>query len=269
MRTEPERNGWSPESLPATEDVVGTPISTTSYRQMLDLLGGPKPSDRALVVAVCNVHSVMSARRDPVLAEALRRADVATPDGMPLVWAMRRLGVAGQQRVYGPDLMEMALPYGLERGWTHYFYGATPETLAALRDAAERLAPGAQVLGMHAPPFRPLTEVEQRLDVERIRDSGAEIVWVGLGMPKQEKWMRQVAPELPGVALVGVGAAFDLLSGRVPQAPDWLQDRGLEWAYRLYREPRRLWRRYLWNNPAYLVALARQLAGAGRSRAHV
>lgn len=239
-------------------DVLGTPISLTSYDEMLSVLDRP-PEDRALKVAVCTVHSVMTARQDPRLAAALRDADVATPDGMPLVWALRASGHREQQRVYGPDLMAAAFPYGISRGWSHYLYGATEDTLARLVGALGERAPGARIVGTHAPPFRPLTREEEDAVIEDIRSSGADIVWVGLGMPKQELWMAQVAHRLPGVAVVGVGAAFDLLSGTVRQAPSWMQRIGLEWLFRLSQEPRRLWRRYLWNNPAYLGLLGAQL----------
>ncbi len=252
-------------AVPPRVEVVGTPISLTSYDEVLALLDA-RPADRPTVVAVCNVHSVMTARSDRDVARALSTADVATPDGMPLVWALRQLARADQTRVYGPDLMRAALAHGVERGWRHYLYGATPSTLNLLRQAAERIAPGVQIVGWHAPPFRALTAREEQAVLADIRASGADLVWVGIGMPKQELWMQRVAEELPGVALLGVGAAFDLLSGVVPQAPPGLQAAGLEWLYRMLQEPRRLWRRYLWNNPRYLVLLAGQLLFARRPR---
>lgn len=248
---------WATDGLPARVPVVGTPISLTSDAELLELIDR-RPADRALAVAFCNVHSVMTARRDPHVAAALAGMDVATSDGMPVVWALRLLARPGQARVYGPDFMEAALPYGLERGWRHYFYGATPDTLERLRAAAQRLAPGVRVVGMHAPPFRTLTPAEEDDVAAEIRDSGADLVWVGLGMPKQELWVDRMRDRLPGVALLAVGAAFDLVSGTVKQAPDWMQDRGLEWAYRLAKEPRRLWRRYLYNNPAFAALALRQ-----------
>lgn len=250
--------GWAAADLPAKAPIVGTPISLTSYAELLELIDR-RPTDRALTVAFCNVHSVMTARRNPDVAAALGGMDVATSDGMPIVWALRRFARPEQARVYGPDFMEAALRYGLERGWKHYFYGATPDTLQRLRDTAERLAPGVQVVGMHAPPFRPLTRPEEEEVAADIRDSGADLVWVGLGMPKQELWTDRMRHRLPGVAILAVGAAFDLVSGTVKQAPDWMQDRGLEWVYRLANEPRRLWRRYLYNNPAFAVLVLTHL----------
>lgn len=246
--------------LPPRRPVVGTPISCTSYDEVLRLVDD-RPSDRATTFYFCNVHSVVEARQDRDLAAALADVDVATSDGMPLVWALRALGVPDQERVYGPDLMELALAHGVERGWKHYFFGATDETLDALVAAADRIAPGVQVVGRHAPPFRALRDDENDAVVADVLASGADCLWVGLGMPKQEKWVHEVAPRLPGVAVLAVGAAFDLLSGTVPQAPDHLQERGLEWAYRLVQEPGRLWRRYAQTIPRYGVALASQLAG--------
>jgi N-acetylglucosaminyldiphosphoundecaprenol N-acetyl-beta-D-mannosaminyltransferase len=240
-----------PPSRPIRVDILGTSIATTSYAEVLEAIGRP-PADRAQLFAFCNVHSVMTARRDHDVRAALDLMDTASPDGMPLVWVLRRRGRSNQTRVYGPDLMELAFPYGVDLGWEHFFFGTTDETLDRLTDSARRLAPGVRIVGRYAPPYRPLTPAEGDDIIDRIRGSGANVVWVGLGMPKQELWMQSVRERLPGISLMGVGAAFDLLSGTVPQAPDWIQDRGLEWAYRLWREPRRLWRRYLINNPSFL-----------------
>lgn len=242
---------------PTSVDVLGTSIATTSYGEVLRAIAQP-PADRAQLFAFCNVHSVMTARRDRDVREALDAMDMATPDGMPLVWTLRRRGHPSQPRVYGPDLMELALAHGVALGWRHFFFGATDETLARLCASAEVLAPGIRIAGSYAPPYRPLTPHEEDDIVGRIDDSGANLVWVGLGMPKQELWMHRTRDRLPATNLLGVGAAFDLLSGTVPQAPDWLQDRGLEWAYRLWREPRRLWRRYLYNNPAFVLLALRE-----------
>lgn len=244
--------------LPVRANVLGTHISLTGYGEVAQVLATSR-SDRARVVAVCNVHSVMSARRDRALAAALDEADIATPDGMPLVWALRALARPGQNRVYGPELMHRALISGLTPGWKHFLYGTTQDTLDRLQRAIHHLAPGAVLVGTIAPPFRPLTPEEEDDVVATIRRSGAQIVWVGLGMPKQELWMHGVRHRLPGVTLVGVGAAFDILAGTVRQAPPWMQRSGLEWLFRISQEPVRLWRRYLWNNPAFLGLLGIEL----------
>jgi N-acetylglucosaminyldiphosphoundecaprenol N-acetyl-beta-D-mannosaminyltransferase len=241
--------------LPEKAPVVGTPISITSYEEVIAAIVERSP-DRALSVAVCNVHSVMSARRDPRLRAALVDSDIATPDGMPLVWALRWTVRPDQQRVYGPELMRRALT---STTLNHYLYGATPETLEALITRIADIAPNARIAGQYSPPFRALTEEESASIEDVIRQSGADVVWVGLGMPKQELWMADVRDRLPGFALVGVGAAFDFLAGTKRQAPSWMQRAGLEWLFRLIQEPRRLWRRYLWNNPAFMLLLARQV----------
>ena len=251
-------------AFPERVDVVGTAISATSYAEVLDIIEG-RPDDRATVIAVCNVHSVMTARRDPKLRDALANADVATPDGMPLVWAIRWLYGADQQRVYGPDLMEAALT-DTARGLRHFLYGSTEETLNRLGERIPTFAPEAEIVGTISPPFRDPSPEELAEHAGRIRDSGANVVWVGLGMPKQELWMESVRPLLPGVALVGVGAAFDFLAGTVRQAPRWVQGAGLEWLFRLAKEPRRLWRRYLFNNPLFVVILCAQVVGKGKAK---
>lgn len=251
-----------PMAYPSKAPVVGVPISTTTYAEVLDAMARPAP-DRALVVSVCNVHSVMTARKDPSIREAIESSTIATPDGVPLVWTLRRTANPVQERVYGPEIMRRALLESPERGWRHYLHGSTPETLQRLQAAIAEMAPHAEIVGSFSPPFAPPTPETDHADAERIRESGANVVWVGLGMPKQEQWMHRVAGRLPGTAIVGVGAAFDFLAGTVPQAPEWMQRSGLEWAYRLSREPRRLWRRYLWNNPAFLLLMARQLMAEG------
>jgi N-acetylglucosaminyldiphosphoundecaprenol N-acetyl-beta-D-mannosaminyltransferase len=202
----------------------------------------------------------MTARRDPALQKAINHAEIATSDGVPLVWGLRWTVRPEQQRVYGPELMRRGLAEQSERGWKHYLYGSTTETLDLLVEKIHQFAPDAEIVGRHAPPFRPLTPEEQEAVLAEIRSRGADLVWVGLGMPKQELWMHEVRQDLPGVALLGVGAAFDFLAGTVKQAPEWMQRSGLEWLYRLIQEPRRLWRRYLFNNPAFAVLLAFQVA---------
>jgi N-acetylglucosaminyldiphosphoundecaprenol N-acetyl-beta-D-mannosaminyltransferase len=243
-----------PDRIP----IVGTPISLTSYAELLELLE-QRPTERAAVVAFCNVHSVMTARRRPDVAAALEEADVATSDGMPLVWGIRAAGYPDQPRVYGPTFMELALKHGVDAGWNHFFYGSTDETLTKLVAAARELTPGVRIAGSYSPPFRPATDDDLRADAALIIESGADLVWVGLGMPKQELWMRRAAALLPGTALLGVGAAFDFLAGTVPQAPMWMQSAGLEWLCRLAQEPGRLWRRYIINNPHYLWLLGRDI----------
>lgn len=251
--------------LPFKAPVLGIPISLASYDEVLELIDA-RPQNQATTVAFCNVHSVMTARRDPRIASALDHFDVATPDGMPLVWALRATAHTAQSRVAGPELMTRALRYGVNRRWKHFFYGSTQETLEKLRSSAESLAPGVGIVGTYSPPFRTPTDREIGDAVRRIREAGADVVWVGLSMPKQEVWIDQVRDRLPGVALLGVGAAFDVLAGNVRRAPQWMQDLSLEWLYRLFQEPKRLWRRYVFNNPAYLILLIDQIIRQRLSR---
>lgn len=244
--------------FPEKSPIVGVPISMTSYDEVFEALI-ERPEGHATVVAVCNVHSVMSARRDDALFEAIANAEIATSDGVPLVWGLRWTARPEQERVYGPELMRRAFADQGYRGWKHYLYGSTPETLDLLERKIRELDANANIVGIHSPPFRELTAEEHAAELEAIRASGADIVWVGLGMPKQELWMHQVKSDLPGIAVLGVGAAFDFLAGTVKQAPGWMQRFGLEWLYRLIQEPRRLWRRYVFNNPGYVVLLSVQI----------
>ena len=231
-------------------------MSATSYDEVIASIERRPRSGRAFIVAVCNVHSVMSARRDATLRSALELADIATPDGVPLVWALRWTCAPHQTRVYGPELMRRAIT-GTD--WRHYLYGSTPETLAALEERIADIAPRAQIVGRYSPPFGPLSPEAEEAAAADIMACRPDVVWVGLGMPKQELWMVRNRDLLPGVALVGVGAAFDFIAGTKKQAPAWMQRAGLEWLHRLLHEPRRLWRRYLWNNPAFLALLVRQI----------
>lgn len=244
--------------FPAKSPVVGIPISTTSYAEVLDAITS-RSVDRGMSVAVCNVHSVMSARTDAALKAAIGGAEIATPDGVPLVWGLRGTGHPDQERVYGPELMRLALVESARLGWKHYLYGSSQETLDKLTAAISDFAPDAEIVGAVSPPFRDLSPEEEQIALDAIKTSEADVVWVGLGMPKQELWMHAVKDRLPGVALLGVGAAFDFLAGTVAQAPSWMQRSGLEWLYRLIQEPRRLWRRYIWNNPSYVVLLGWQV----------
>jgi N-acetylglucosaminyldiphosphoundecaprenol N-acetyl-beta-D-mannosaminyltransferase len=257
---------------PAKCSVVGVGISATSYEEVVGCCAGwiaerrlGAASPMARYVCVTSVHGVIAARDDRDVREILNQADIATPDGMPLVWALRSFGVRGQQRVYGPTLMLRLCEDAERRGHRVFLYGGSEESLRELRRRLLLRFPKLIIAGCHAPPFRPLTPSESE-DVNRsIRESGADLVFVGISTPKQERWMRERREILPGVVMVGVGAAFDFHSGRVRQAPHWMQRNGLEWLFRLWREPRRLWRRYLVVTPRFLPLWGAQLlSNAGR-----
>ena len=209
-------------------------------------------------VAICNVHSVVTASRDKAFRDVLAASDMATPDGAPVAWMLRRRGFAGQPRVNGPDLMEKLCARAADSGLKVFFYGSAEATLERLSAALQQHFPGLQIVGAHAPPFRPLSEEEDASDVRRINDSGAQIVFVGLGCPKQEAWMKAHRGRVNGV-MIGVGAAFDYHAGTIRRAPHWMRDVGLEWLHRLASEPGRLWRRYLVTNTLFVLGACREL----------
>jgi N-acetylglucosaminyldiphosphoundecaprenol N-acetyl-beta-D-mannosaminyltransferase len=205
------------------------------------------------------VNLVMCAQEDPEAHAAVQAATLAVPDGQPLVWALRALGHAGASRIYGPDLMARFCARAAQRRMPVYLYGGrSPEALELLERSLRERWSGLEIVGGFSPPFRELTAEEEDRVVAEINASQAAVVWVGTGQPKQEKWMLRMRPRLSAPLLAGVGAAFDFHAGLVPQAPAWMQRNGLEWTYRLAREPRRLWRRYAHGNPRFLAGFLRQ-----------
>jgi N-acetylglucosaminyldiphosphoundecaprenol N-acetyl-beta-D-mannosaminyltransferase len=206
-------------------------------------------------VCVTGVHGVMESQRDEELRRIHNASGLTTPDGMPLVWCARRAGFPGVTRVYGPDLMLGVLSRARVEGWSSFFYGGAPGTAELLAARLTARFPGLVVAGTYSPPFRALTAEEDEHVAALINDTGAQLVWVGLSTPKQERWVAAHVGRLGANALLGVGAAFDIHAGTLAQAPRWMQRSGLEWLFRLGREPRRLWRRYLRNNPAFVFRL--------------
>ncbi|HLX89414.1 MAG TPA: WecB/TagA/CpsF family glycosyltransferase, partial [Acidimicrobiales bacterium] len=217
-------------------DVLGVPVDTLDLDGAADTVAGWVSSGRRGYVCVTGVHGVMEARRSPAVLAAHRQAGLVVPDGMPLVWCGRALRTP-IGRVYGPDLMLRLLERGLDAGWRHAFYGASPDVLADLEAALTERFPGLKVAGSLAPPYRALTEAEGRAHAEALNAMAADVVWVGLSTPKQEQWMHRWVPSLEACAALGVGAAFLFHAGHVRQAPPAVQRAGLEWAYRLAREP--------------------------------
>jgi N-acetylglucosaminyldiphosphoundecaprenol N-acetyl-beta-D-mannosaminyltransferase len=241
------------------EPVLGVPLALTDYEQTLDWIDATIAHDRRGYICVAAVHTVMASQEDPELRDAVLNADFVVPDGQPLVWAMNALGHQLPSRVYGPTLMERACERAARTGVRMYLYGGRNQgALVQLALNLRRKYPGLQIVGGYAPPFRDLTAEEEQAVVEEVNRSGADIVWVGIGVPKQEKWMARLRDRLDVPVLVGVGAAFDFHAGLVPQAPDWMQRFGLEWAYRLAHEPRRLWKRYARYNPLFVLGFALQ-----------
>ena len=249
---------------PEKQRVVGVHISRTSYGEVVDLCQSwaierrLKPAEIARYVCVTSVHGVIMAQDDPEMARILNEADVATPDGMPIVWALRSFGHKQQQRVYGPTLMVEVCRKAAKSGMRIFLYGGCPNTLTSLTKNLSARFPELQIAGVYCPPFRPLTDEENREVEQQIRESDADLVFVGISTPKQEKWMYTHRRSFPGVTMIGVGAAFDFLSGKTKQAPNWMQRTGMEWLFRLIMEPGRLWRRYLLITPRFLPLWALQ-----------
>jgi N-acetylglucosaminyldiphosphoundecaprenol N-acetyl-beta-D-mannosaminyltransferase len=238
--------------------VLGSRINATSYKDACDRIQAWAKARNSCYIVAANVHVVMTGYWQPAFQQVINQAALVTPDGMPLVWALRLLGFSKQTRVYGPDLMLAWCDRAAQLGMPIYLYGGTEPMLEKLRYNLTEKFPGLAIAGTYAPPFRPLTLEEELEDVQRIQHSGASVVFIGLGCPKQEEWMARQQGKLAAV-MVGVGAAFSFHSGEVAQAPRWMMRLGLEWLYRFAQEPRRLWQRYCINNPAFAILLGLQL----------
>jgi N-acetylglucosaminyldiphosphoundecaprenol N-acetyl-beta-D-mannosaminyltransferase len=240
-------------------NVLGVSVSGMNLGAAVDAMGEAIRARRKGYICVTGVHGVIEAQDDPAFRRILNESFLTTTDGMPLVWLGRRYLGGEVERVYGPDLMLLAL--GAMKGARHFFYGGAPGVAEELRMKMEERFPEVTICGTYTPPFRPLTPDEEIDLREVMRVHRPDIVWVGLSTPKQERFMAASLSSLPTVLMVGVGAAFDFHSGRVKQAPVWVQRSGFEWLYRMIAEPRRLARRYLVNNPRFLGLIALQLLG--------
>jgi N-acetylglucosaminyldiphosphoundecaprenol N-acetyl-beta-D-mannosaminyltransferase len=211
-------------------------------------------------VCITGVHGIMESQRDLRLRAIHNAAGLVTPDGMPLVWLSRWLGKQRTRRVYGPDLMRRLTEISAARGYRQFYYGGAEGVAEQLKERLSKVHPALQVVGTLCPPFRPLTVEEDQTIVETINAARPDIVWVGLSTPKQEYWMASHLGRVDAPVLIGVGAAFDFLAGTKQQAPRWMQRSGLEWLFRLLSEPRRLWRRYFYIVPTFMVLAALELA---------
>ena len=257
----------APVVAPDSEPILGIPIALTDYERALSWIDDTVAARQRGYVCVSNVHALMAADEDPELREALLGSALNVPDGMPLVWALNLLGHSLRDRVYGPELMARACARAAANGQRFYLYGGRNQgALVQLALNLRTRYPGIRIVGGYSPPHRPLTTDEESSVIAEINGSRADVVWVGIGVPKQEKWMAAMRDRLDAPALIGVGAAFDFHAGLVAQAPAYLQNAGLEWAYRLVQEPRRLWRRYLRYNPRFVSAFTQQLVARRRSR---
>jgi N-acetylglucosaminyldiphosphoundecaprenol N-acetyl-beta-D-mannosaminyltransferase len=246
---------------PASVEVLGIPLALTDYERTMDWMDATIASKQRGYVCVAAVHTVMVCQEDAELREAVVNSDLTVPDGQPLVWAMNALGHDLSSRVYGPDLMARYCERSALTGARIFLYGGRNQgALVQLALNLRRRFPGVKIVGGYSPPYRDLSPEEEAAIVDEINQSKADVVWVGIGVPKQEKWMAQFRTRLEPPVLVGVGAAFDFHAGLVPQAPDWMQRIGLEWVYRLAHEPRRLWKRYARYNPLFVAGFVRQWA---------
>ena len=245
-------------------NVLGVGISPLTLESAVKAIDDALQSRRKGYVCVTGVHGVSEAQEDAAFRTILNQAFLNTPDGMPMVWMGKLSGFGHMSRVYGPDLMLEVCKLSVERGYTHFFYGGAAGVADELKRRLVERFPRLRIVGTYTPPFRPLN-AEETAGLERlIAELKPDLFWVGLSTPKQERFMADYLPRLETTLMLGVGAAFDFHAGRVRQAPRWMQRSGLEWLFRLCCEPRRLWRRYLRNNPLFLWRIACQLTGVRR-----
>lgn len=251
---------------PDSIDVLGVKVSSVSLAEAVQTIEHWVRVKQGTYVTCTGMHGIMESRSDPEVKRCHNQAGMVVPDGMPLVWLNHYYDRRHVTRCYGPDLFLAVMKRSAEEdaGFKHFFYGGAEGVPEQLAERMKERFPGLQVVGTYSPPFRPLTEEEDETVVTMIRDSGADIVWIGLSTPKQERWMADHTDKLGSVVQVGVGAAFDFHTGRVVQAPSRVQKSGFEWLFRLVVEPRRLWKRYIKNVPIFLVLVLRQMATGRR-----
>jgi N-acetylglucosaminyldiphosphoundecaprenol N-acetyl-beta-D-mannosaminyltransferase len=252
-------------SAPVTRaNILGIGVSAINLPQATAIILNAVAAKWKGYVAVTGVHGVTEAQSDFAFRRILNSAFLNTPDGMPMSWIGRRQGFKQMDRVYGPDLMLEVCAASTDGRVRHFFYGGAPGVAEALKAALESKFPGLCVCGTYTPPFRPLTQPEEADLLRLMEQTRPDICWVGLSTPKQERLMAAYLERLPVTLMIGVGAAFDLHSGRVRQAPYWMQRSGLEWFFRLTQEPKRLWKRYLINNPLFVIRILAQFTGLRR-----
>ncbi len=245
-------------SAPVTQtDILGVQIDALTMELAISTIEGWIERGEEHYVCICNVHSVMSAQRDPAYMSVLKNAGLRTPDGMPLVWLSRRAGQKYVERVCGPDLLPALAARSQDTGHRHYFYGGAPGVAQDLADNLATRFPNIQVAGSQTPDWQPVGVIESHEVIDRINATRPDIIWVGLGSPKQEIWAANHLETTNASVIIAVGAAFDFHTGRIRRAPGWMQRNGLEWAYRFAQEPRRLWKRYVLLNTSFVAYLAR------------
>jgi N-acetylglucosaminyldiphosphoundecaprenol N-acetyl-beta-D-mannosaminyltransferase len=254
--------GRPPELLPlpgyggATPEILGVPIKALSVDDVIEAIDQWVTNGDQKYICTMDVHALTVIRADPDLRRIYGAAEMVTPDGMPLVWYLRHHGFPQAQRVCGPDLMPAVMNAFQGLGYRHYLYGASERTLQALMKELKNRFPGIKIVGAYSPPYRGLAPREAAQIDRMINDTAPDIVWVGLGAPKQDRWMAEHRATLNAPVLIGVGAAFDMVGGTIPRAPEIMQRAGLEWIFRIALEPRRLLGRYVVSNWRFALALA-------------
>jgi N-acetylglucosaminyldiphosphoundecaprenol N-acetyl-beta-D-mannosaminyltransferase len=250
----------------AHANVLGTKVSAFDLAKAIDTADRWLTAGRCGYVCVTGVHGVMEARKDLAFREILNRACINLPDGMPMSWVGRMQGLTGMDRVFGPDFMAAMCQLSINRCYRHFLYGGQPGVAEDLQQKLETRFPGLQVVGTYTPPFRSLTLEEEAELFQKLQKSQPHILWVGLSTPKQERFMSQYVDRLQVPLLVGVGAAFDYHTGRLRDCPEWVKRAGLQWFHRLMQDPKRLWRRYLRHNSAFIWHIALQMLRLRRYR---
>ncbi len=260
--------GTAPGADLHRREILGTPIAMIDYERAMDVMDEMVATSYRGWVCAAAVHSVMVAQDDPLMKRALNDSVITVPDGMPIVWAANMLGEHLPNRVYGPELMRHYLNRSREHGHRVWLYGGRDQgALVQLALNLRRKHPGIRIVGGYSPPFRSLSDEEDEAIADQINEAKPDVLWVGIGVPKQEKWMVRMRERVDVPVMCAVGAAFDFHAGRVSQAPNWMQERGLEWTYRIAQEPRRLLPRYLYTNPRFMLGVARQYAREQRTAA--
>ncbi len=242
-------------------NILGVGVSAINMPQALQAIEGWMDARTPQYVCVTPAHAVMECHDHPEIKSIYNQSGLTTPDGMSIVWLLKLFGFPHVDRVYGPDLMLEVCRSSQDKGYKHYFYGGAPGVADQLAKKLLKRFPELKIVGLESPPFRELTDAENQEMIKRIQSAAPDIIWVGIGSPRQEKWMSRHLKDLGVPVLIGVGAAFDFLSGNKPQAPRWVQRSGMEWFYRLLSEPRRLWKRYMLNYPRFIVLVCMQLLG--------
>jgi N-acetylglucosaminyldiphosphoundecaprenol N-acetyl-beta-D-mannosaminyltransferase len=240
-------------------NILGVKVDLVSCAQTLQVMDSAIQSARPLAVSFVNVYSIMTSRRDALLREAINGSSLAVADGMPLVWISRWTDAPLSDRVYGPDLFESFCTLADSKAYSYFFYGSSPAVLSALTRKIRDQFPRIRIAGALSPPYREITADEEARFIDEINRSNADVLWIGLGSPKQEKWMHSVRHRVRVPVLAAIGAAFDFHAGSVRQAPKRVQKMGLEWLFRLLMEPRRLWKRYLLNNPGFVLLIFKEI----------